>query len=279
MRRLISISLGSLGLFAAMGANQEAHAGIEACGNIHVEASAECEIDTGIQCEARCEPLSIEAACAGQLYLECEGMCNAELDVMCTTDCQGSCEAECDVDPGQFDCQASCEADCQGSCTASCMDSECEASCAATCSGECSASCDVVPPSADCQAQCDGCCGGSCTAEANFECQASCQGEAWAECTVDIEGGCKAACQRDEGALFCDGQYVDHGGNLKECADALRALFDIEISGYAEGECSGNMCSGEVGGSISCAVDPYPAAPWTLLLLSPLAFRARRRNG
>ena len=276
MRRIISISFGSLVALGAMTFGQEARAGIEACGNIHIEASAECEIDAGIQCEARCEPLTIEAACAGQLYVECEGECNAELDVACTADCQGSCEAECEIDPAEFSCEASCQADCEGNCEASCMDSECQASCQATCSGECSASCEVVPGSAECTAQCDACCSGSCTAEANFDCQVSCQGEAWAQCEVDIEGGCKAACERDEGALFCDGQYVDHGGNLKECADALKARFNLKISGSAEGECSNGMCSGEAGGTISCDVDPYPATPWTLLLLSPLLVRLRR---
>jgi hypothetical protein len=58
--------------------------------------------------------------------------------------------------------------------------------------------------------------------------------------------------------LFCDGQYIDHGGKLKECVDALRAL--VEVKGYAQGtsSCSGGTCkaSGEAGVSSSCSALP-----------------------
>ena len=37
---------------------------LDACGDIHVEASAECTIETGIECTAQCEEFKFEASCA-----------------------------------------------------------------------------------------------------------------------------------------------------------------------------------------------------------------------
>ena len=45
----------------------------------------------------------------------------------------------------------------------------------------------------------------------------------------ELSGGCEAECESPEGALFCDGQYIDHGGNLEECIASLKALFDIDV--------------------------------------------------
>ena len=56
------------------------------------------------------------------------------------------------------------------------------------------------------------------------------------------------ACKGDEGALFCNGQYVDTGNNLQACVDALRAALDIQVEGKAEAhsECAGgNGCRAE----------------------------------
>ena len=51
-----------------LGLPNTAHAGLDACGNIDVSASAQCELVTSGGCVAMCEPLAFEAACAGQLY-------------------------------------------------------------------------------------------------------------------------------------------------------------------------------------------------------------------
>lgn len=262
MRKTFSLFTGALALGAVALYANPAQAGIGACGNINVEANARCEVKGGIECEAECTPISFNAQCAADLELGCSGMCTGSASAQCTTDCSGSCMAECEVDPGAFDCSASCKADCEGSCAASCDGSsdgaECMASCQATCGAECDASCDIEAPEADCMAQCDACCGGSCTAEANIDCQVMCQADGFAECKAELEGGCTASCNTEEGALFCDGQFVDHGGNLKECVNALKALFDIEVSGYAEASCDGASCMAEAGGeaSLSCNVAP-----------------------
>jgi MYXO-CTERM domain-containing protein len=274
----------SAALFAAFALPSVAHAGISACGNIHVEASAQCEMRGGVECEASCTPLSFEAQCAAELELGCSGQCNASADVACEADCGASCTGACEVDPGSFDCRASCQGSCEADCEASCGtgDSECSASCAASCSGECTAQCEVVPPSAACDAKCEAACSGECTASANFDCQLACQAEGFAGCKANLEGGCRAECNVEQGALFCDGQYVDHGGNLEECVDALKALFDIEVEGYARAECSGNTCEAEAGGSatISCSVTPEgrDGAGWLLGALALLGWGVARRR-
>ena len=277
--KTLALSCAAFGSLMALPA--VAHAGIEACGDIHVEAEAECEL-VAEGCDVQCTPFSVEAACAAELYANCEGSCEASASVSCETSCYANCEAACDIDPGAFECEANCNADCSASCEARCdsTDSECWASCEATCSAECGASCDVVPPSADCQAQCEACCGGSCQAEANLDCQIDCQAEAYAECKLDLQGGCEADCSDAGAALFCDGQYVDHGNNLEQCLDALRNL-NVELSGEATLECVPGECSFGADGLFSCSVDggnhSRGAAFLAAFLGLGFAFRRRRR--
>ena len=268
----ISMKLGieRLGCFALVAgaiwfAPQPAQAGIGACGDIHVEAQAQCTvIPPGAQCEAMCEPLAVRAACSARLAVDCRGECTDLPSVSCKGSCQASCSADCEVDPGKFDCKVACEAECTGGCSAQCKADSDQASCEAACEGNCSASCDghcdVELPEADCEAGCEASCEGSCEADANFDCQVDCQGEARAECEVDVQGGCEVECESQQGALFCDGQYVDHGDNLEECAAALRAALDIKVSGMTSGSasCTNGQCEaeGRAKGKVSsdCAV-------------------------
>jgi hypothetical protein len=91
-----------------------------------------------------------------------------------------------------------------------------------------------------------------------------CQSRGYLQCRTRVEGGCEVACTEPDGALFCDGQYVDHGGNLQECIDALRAAYDIEVtaSGSATSDCADNRCEGSAEGSASasCSLDGAPGA-------------------
>lgn len=287
----IPLLLASFALLAAT----EAHAGIEACGNIHVEAEAECTVEVDGGCEAQCTPLSVEAACAGELELECRGQCDVEAEASCSATCEvAECVAQCEIDPPSFECTAECnaraDATCSGRCEASADRRECEASCKATYSAECDASCTRTPGSASCQARCEASCEAECRAEANVDCQIDCQSDLYVECKARIQGGCELACRRPEGALFCDGQYVDHGGNLDECVTALRALVpdvEVEASGRADGDCVGNRCEGSAEGSAkaSCAVPVAPGSSsstgWlgvALAVTSGALMRRRRRS-
>jgi len=259
-----------------------ARAGLDSCGNINVSANAQCELVTSGGCTAMCTPVTLEAACAGQLYAECDGQCNAEITAECTASCSGECNGQCEANPPSFDCRAACEADCEGECSGRCGsgDSECAASCSGSCSASCDGHCEGTPPEASCEGKCEASCDGACEAEANLDCQIDCQAGGYVDCEAELKGGCEAACTRPEGALFCDGNYVDYGNNLDECVAALEAAFNIQVEGYAE--CSGNTC--EAGGSISCAVVPMATAAWGTGMLGSagvlfvLAIGGRRRR-
>jgi len=287
MRRSIAqLLLGTLTLLVPVLATSTASAAnIDACGNIDVSASATCTVEYEGGCTAKCTPIAFEASCAAELTVLCDGMCNASFSATCTASCQGSCEAQCTGDPGSFSCEGACDADCgvdcSGQCSSSGNRSECEASCKATCSAECQGSCEANPPMADCTAQCNGCCEGSCTAEANMDCQVSCQAEGYVDCKASLQGGCEVACESPDGALFCDGQYVDAGGNLAECIAALQALLNIEVTFNASAECSGNTCEAKADASCGNTVAGAPVKTGGLAGLAAglgLIALARRRR-
>ncbi len=261
------INLTVLALASILATGARAHAqGLDSCGDIHVEAEAQCTVvPPTAMCDAMCTPLSVQAACAAELTVKCDGQCNASASVQCTGSCQAECTGKCEVDPGKFDCSVECQAECGGSCEGKCQASgnkaECKASCEATCGGSCDGKCDVQAPSADCNAKCEASCSGSCEAEANIDCQVDCQSDFYADCKVEVEGGCKVACETEEGALFCDGQYVDYGNNLDECVAALEAVLDANVMGYAEGsaECADGTCTAGGDAGVSCSAVPGPS--------------------
>lgn len=261
---------------------------LDSCGDIHVEAQAQCEVvPPGVECEGMCTPVSVEAACAAQLTAKCEGQCSASASAQCSGSCSADCKAKCMVDPGKFDCalecQAHCGGTCEGQCSASSNKAECKASCEATCGASCDGKCDVEAPSADCDAKCEASCSGSCEAQANIDCQVDCQADFYADCKVDVKGGCEVDCETMEGALFCGGQYVDHGNNLEECVAALEAALDADVEGYASGsgECANGTCKADGEAGVSCSAAPYQAASTGglgVLALGGLALIARRRR-
>lgn len=262
MRRVLKIALCTLGLAAPLGIASQAQASIADCGRIRVEADASCEVKLGIECMADCQPIQVEAQCSADLSFECRGSCEGSLsvDVECSGSCEASCMSECSVEPGSFECEGSCYGDCEASAMARCGsgDSQCIASGQASCETECQVSCDLVPATAECSAQCEGSCTGSCSANADayVSCQAECRGPKFDGCEASVTGGCEAACETSEGALFCDGNYVDHDGNLASCVDSLRAALNIMVSGYAEASCEGNSCEAEAGFDCSCTASP-----------------------
>lgn len=238
---------------------------LDECGNIDLDGEAQCEVQVEGGCDVLCDTSKLTLACSGELYADCrsEG-CKADIDVDCTGSCTADCRAECEVDPGDFSCEGSCQASCKGNCDAECSaagnKAECKASCEATCSGECSASCEGTPPSVDCDAKCEASCEGQCRADANIDCQIDCQAEAYVDCKGEMKLECEAQCKRPEGVVICDGQFVD-ADEVRACVAAIEAALniDVEVRGNAEGDCSGNQCSGKAEGSVSCALLPFGA--------------------
>ena len=245
-----------------------AHASIAACGNLDVDASASCELKVK-DCDVSCSPVSVEAVCAVQGEATCEGSCPQVPSVTCTGSCEGTCAADCKVKPAEYDCSTKCNADASAKCDAQCNASNdkahCQASCKATFSANCDTSCTGHEGSVDCDAVCKGRCEGSCTAQTKLECQVSCQSNLSAACETKVQGGCQADCSNPKGALFCNGQYVDHNGTVDDCVNAIENLFPtitITASGSSSGDCSNNTCSGQAEGSASanCAFSPRSAS-------------------
>jgi hypothetical protein len=260
-----------------------AHAGIDACGNIDVKANAKCEVVAQGGCTARCEPVSFQAACSAKLQAQCDGQCAASASADCTASCSGTCTGQCEANPGSFDCKGSCSASCESDCNAQCSgqasggqaSGQCQAECKANCSAKCDARCSGTPPSATCDAKCNASCSGSCEAKASAQCQIQCQGKLDAQCKAELKGGCEAQCQKPEGALYCDGQYVDTGGNLQRCVDALNAILNIKVQGSASAQCSGNTCEAKAEASASaCSTSTQQPAQAPLVPIGVIGLAA-----
>ncbi len=245
---------------------------LSACGNLSINANATCEVKVSGGCDVACTPFNASLQCEGK----CQGGCKLTLP-QCNIDCKAGCNADCKVNPPAFDCQVKCEADASAKCSAKCSSStdktQCDASCKATFKAECGGKCNVVPGSATCDAKCDASCTGSCSAQANLDCQIKCQGG----CVAEVSGGCKAKCKAPEGALFCDGQFIDTNA-AQSCLDAVAQL---KITVYGSAACSGNTCEAKAG--VSCNASPSGpsgATPWLVLAscVAGLAFVTRRRK-
>jgi MYXO-CTERM domain-containing protein len=73
-----------------------------------------------------------------------------------------------------------------------------------------------------------------------------------------LEAKCEGQCEEPEGALFCDGEYVDHGGNLEQCIDDLNAWLEAHVDASAQGSasCENGSCEAEGSAEASCATVP-----------------------
>jgi hypothetical protein len=271
---------------------RHASADLGACGDIDVQAQATCEvIPPSLQCEQMCTPVTIRATCSARLAASCEAECTQLPSVSCSGSCSAACESHCNVDPGKFDCNLDCKGSCDGHCEAGCQSSGDKTTCIASCQGSCSVSCrkkcDVQLPMADCKAGCQASCNGSCEVDTNLKCQVDCQAKGYVSCEGEVTGGCKVSCQRKEGALFCDGSYVDDGNKLQQCVDALKATFNAHVQFMSSGasSCDAGTCtaSGKASAKSNCSVVRAGARGSLALALgvfaSALAFWRRRRRG
>lgn len=229
---------------------------LDRCGDFFFDLGTggdlDCELVVEGGCETACEPLAFEVSCAAGGALECRGECKPlEIDIDCSLDCEAGCDTECSG--GEFDCGVFCEAGCSADCDAYCEndnDEHCAASCRANCSVTCDSYCNVELPT--CETQCKAGCDGRCEAEISAGCNVECSSDLYLDCEASASGGCNTQCEQLDGALFCEGQWVDTD-DLDGCVDQLVAYFDIEVTGYAEANCDGNECSAEAGGSVSCS--------------------------
>jgi MYXO-CTERM domain-containing protein len=118
------------------------------------------------------------------------------------------------------------------------------------------------------------------------DCQVDCQSTIQANCETRLEGGCVAKCESPQGAVKCDGEYVDQGGNAEECLDAIAewaAQINASASASGSASCSNGRCEaeGEAEAEASCATAPGPksgglAALGVFGLILGWAFARRR---
>src|SRR6201989_3047293 len=125
MNHLVKASILSALCAACIGwqaSQARAEQGIAACGDIQLEAQAECEvIPPGAECKGMCEPVAVRAQCDVRIAADCRASCDKLPTVDCNVDCSAQCVADCDkLDPGSFDCQGACKADCEGRCSRDC---------------------------------------------------------------------------------------------------------------------------------------------------------------
>jgi MYXO-CTERM domain-containing protein len=288
-----SVRMALLAACCVTGIQSTARADLGACGEVDLRANAECTVvPPTAQCETMCTPISVRAACSAKLAASCDAECSKLPSVDCDVSCQAGCKADCNIDPGKFDCRIDCQADCDGRCTAGCASSGDKTKCMASCSGSCSASCDkrcdVELPRANCDAACKASCDGSCRVDTNLDCQIDCQAKGYVKCEADVTGGCKTRCKSTEGALFCDGNFVDTGDKLQECADALKAALNAHVMGSSSGssDCTNGVCSakGEAEVSSDCSVaavggkQAQTGTLWLLLAAAGSVWRMRRRK-
>jgi hypothetical protein len=93
-----------------------------------------------------------------------------------------------------------------------------------------------------------------------MNCQISCQSSGYANCESQLTGGCQTACSAPQGALFCNGNWVNVS-SLQQCEADLAATLNINVSG--EASCSGNTCQAKA--TASCG----QIAPGDVPPLSP----------
>ena len=138
-----------------------------------------------------------------------------------------------------------------------------------------------MPPTESCETKCQHSCQGALKAELSVDCQADCQAKGFVDCEARLDGGCKLDCESSEGALFCDGQWVDHDNNLDQCIDALKNLggmVEIKASGEVSVGCSVAEPAGALPGWGALPLirpvrrpDPRTSAPQKVVGTPPLS--------
>lgn len=203
------------------------------CGNFNLDYISKngisCKIEVEGGCTAQCTPLSFEAGCTGQ----CTGTATTD----CTASCGTQCVAQCD--PAKLDCFTGCHEECdapvQEKCAATNPGEDCVSIARAQCDMHCNTQCEVVTDT-NCQEHCQTCCTGSCTTQVNYDCDY--------QCFATLQGGCDVQCEKPDGALFCNGQFVN-AADVDACITFLANQgITVDVTARGEVKCDLNGCDG-----------------------------------
>jgi hypothetical protein len=235
------------------------------CGWLVAGGDLQCKLVVS-GCSVECTPVSFTAQCGAT----CEGNCNVTVDASCEGSCESSCMGHCT--PGHIDCEGDCETSCGTECTTYCnahpTETACVTDCHSNCATSCQSHCAITP--ASCEESCQASCQGSCNAHVDASCQARCQGG----CTSMLTGGCEDDCDGLNGALFCNGQYVELG-DFTSCVAEFAPSLALDLT------CNGAGCQGV--GSATCSTTQASDEPVSFAAIGALAFgvgliATRRRN-
>jgi hypothetical protein len=267
--RLASVLAVTSGI-AVLSAAQPAQADREdlgPCGMFDFSAGLSCKVEVSGGCTAKCSPLQFKAACKG-------GCTATTTQSNCTNNCGTQCIQQCN--PQLLDCFVGCHAECDAPVEQQCTQKggvkDCKAQAKAQCDMHCESSCKVPPTS--CQEHCTSCCTGSCDTQVNFDCDLSCMAK--------VEGGCNVACTKPEGAIFCNGQYVN-ATDIKACiAHLATRSIKVDVSASASLNCTGTDCAGTAGVNVpkpgGCDVGGVGPYGWGAIVAVGLTLARRRRS-
>jgi hypothetical protein len=208
------------------------------CGGIALFGAQSCGVTTGAACSGQCTASALNQACSAELEASCALSCTTTPAPSCTSACQSKCTASC-TNPATFGCDAFCEGDCASNCSSACTQqcamgaaacAQCTASCQQSCGSRCDGQCSALPGSSSCALQCQAACTGDCTAQANLACDIDCQTTGFATCRTQDLGACQTACQSANGAIYCNGQWVN-------ASDVTLCSMQISASGVPVGTC------------------------------------------
>lgn len=267
---------------------------VQACADAEVLPDADCVVQRDETCLNACAGDVYALACAPDVRQFCQS-CSIGIDADCAIACSSECAPGCQ-DDASATCLDLCGQDCMPDCTIRCgayQDyvcegspnteleacraqslADCESACGALCDFECGTSCAELGGDAGCDEMCAAACAASCTVSPVAPCLIECNVFRKGECEKELSGQCEAGCSANPGSVFCDGQYVYHGGDIAACITALNDLLEEPVAGTTHD-------AGAPEGNGGCTIGAMPAgsqaAPLTLFLL-PLA-GARRRGG
>lgn len=219
-----------------LGAPNVALASLDSCGGVYLVGEGQCKYVPTEECTTECETVAMTTSCAAKLYAECEASCTASATVECEETCAPVCNTDCETIEMDSEkppnAMGLCMSDCQQTCNDKCADAEnvgrCRSSCAHTCGEKCENRCGEIEDTVACETKCEPVCTGSCEGEANAECQIQCQSETFTECETELVEKCETECTQTGGAIFCDGQFLNHT-DLEDCAAELEAELNISV--------------------------------------------------
>ena len=210
-----------------------ARAELTECGGIYLRSDSKCEYRKQQECMTTCMPETVQTSCVAKVYKGCETSCTVSASTSCTTGCSASCTTDCQTQaatPAPKNCMGLCVSRCQDDCKqGGAHGACCGHNCSARCEQECKNMPEPVAQPAQCGTTCTNACSGSCTAQANTECQITCQDQMYTECQTEEVQVCQTTCMDGDGAIFCDGQYVD-AEDRPSCASQLKTELKIDVA-------------------------------------------------